>query len=74
MGRSWMVDGKELVAGIPCRCETLHDRKEISFGPIRVRAGGRDDEDRLRNQTLTIPSFLLNSFHIALAGTALIIL
>ena len=74
MGRSGMVDCKELVAGVSRCCETLHDRKEMSFGPIGVRARGRDDEDRLRNQTLTIPFFLLNSFHITLAQAALIIL
>ena len=74
MDRSWMVDGKEMVAGISGRCETLHDRKEMSFGPIGVRAGGRDDEDHLGNQTLTVPSFLLNSFHIALARTILLVL
>ena len=69
MGRSGMVDCKELVAGVSGRCETLH-----SFVPIGVRAGGRDDEDRLGDQTLTIPSFLLDAFHIALARTVLIIL
>jgi hypothetical protein len=74
VGRGGMVDCKELVSRVSCCCEMLHDCKEMSFGPIGVRARGRDDEDRLGNHTLTIPSFLLNSFHIALAMTALIIL
>ena len=73
MDRSWMVDGKEMVAGISGRCETLHDHKEMSFGPLGVKTGGRDDEDRLGDQALTVSPFLLNSLHIVLARMALII-
>jgi hypothetical protein len=62
MGRSWMVDGKEMVAGISDHCETLHDHKEMSFGPIGVRTGGRNDEDRLGNCSSADRSVLFAEF------------
>ena len=34
MDWSWMVDGKEMVPEISGHCETLHDHKEMSFGPL----------------------------------------
>ena len=74
MDRSWVTDGKEMVTRICGRCETLHHHKEMSFDPLGVRTGGRNDEDHLGNQALTVLPFLLNSLYITLAGTALIIL
>jgi hypothetical protein len=70
-----VVDGEELVTGLSCRCQALHNGEEMIFGPFWVWTSGRDDKNpRLGNHTLTVLSFLLNSFHIALARTILLVL